>query len=77
MNRMVPRFHRPAESMLGSIPTSDLVFHPAPPGQMVKDPRTGDRLRLDGWWKTHTGRTMHIALSAPGSILRTPSEIPA
>jgi len=76
MNQVVPSFHRPANSMIGSVPWCDLVFHPAPPGQTVTDPRTGQELRLDGWWKTHHGRVLHVALSMPGSILRTAHELP-
>jgi hypothetical protein len=62
--------------MIGSIPTCDLTFHPAQPGAMVMDPRTGKLMHLDGYWKTQAGRTIRIALSLPGSVLRMPSEVP-
>lgn len=52
-----------------------LIFHPAVPSSFIIDPRTGQLLRLDGWWKYRDGRTAYAALSAAGSILRTPEEI--
>jgi hypothetical protein len=56
------------------IKLSDLIFHPAPAGATITDPKTGAVMHLDGWHKTPDGRTLYVALSSPGSILRTPED---
>lgn len=58
---------------------ASLVLHAVTPC-MVFDTRTGKHLRLDGWWKTSTGRTLFAACSSvnqpqPGSILRRKDEL--
>jgi hypothetical protein len=51
-----------------------LVFYPFDP-VTIHDRATNQQLRVDGAWKTRTGRTLFYALSAPGSILRKPEDI--
>ena len=53
---------------------ADLVFHTIEP-VLIRDSVTGQQLRLDGAWKTKSGRTLYYALSAPGSILRQPHDL--
>lgn len=74
MNRMIA-LERPRQISRPVWEQSCLIFHPAEPGQTILDPRTGNTLRLDGWWKTADGRVIRVALSAPASILRMPQEL--
>jgi hypothetical protein len=53
---------------------NDLAFHPCAP-VTVHDRATNQQLRVDGAWKTKAGRTLFYALSAPGSILRSPEDL--
>ncbi|HVE20630.1 MAG TPA: hypothetical protein VNC39_01525 [Acidocella sp.] len=72
MNHVLPR---PAIRAFPPTIAGELIFHPAAPCSLIRDPRTHQTLRLDGWWKTPDGRTLYAALSAPGSILRTAAEM--
>ena len=54
-----------------ALPINNLQFKSAPPGEILHE--DGNALRIDGYWQTPDGRTLFVACSLPGSILRRPS----